>query len=209
MVRGKVHRASNAHHPPRSRSRAPNASTMRPRRARHPSACAHPPRGASGAKRTPAIASERSHVDLRLGERRLLECRYGASADAISTTANRATARWGAALDRAGRAFRSRWEFATLSFVTDSIGDRGIGGTPVGDPSAGGAEGPDPAIGAGITLLGIFLMGMGGARDAHYVFDVGMVTGVVGAGLFVLFVTLSAMKGRRPPKPPEAPHPQT
>ncbi len=58
-------------------------------------------------------------------------------------------------------------------------------------------ETPDPAIGAGITLLGIFLMGTGGARDAHYVFDVGVLTGVVGAGIFVLFVALSAMRLRK------------
>lgn len=51
-------------------------------------------------------------------------------------------------------------------------------------------------IGAGVTLFGIFLMGMGGARDAHYVFDVGVLTAVLGAGTFVLFVALSAMKQR-------------
>ncbi len=66
---------------------------------------------------------------------------------------------------------------------------------PLGAPK-GAAEGPDPAIGAGITLLGIFLMGTGGARDAHYVFDFGVLTGVLGAGLFVLFVALSAMRRR-------------
>jgi hypothetical protein len=91
-----------------------------------------------------------------------------------------------------------RPEFATLSSVTDSIGDHGNGAEPLHDPKDGRAEGPDPAIGAGITLLGIFLMGTGGARDAHYVFDVGVVTGVVGAGLFVLFVALSVMRGKRP-----------
>jgi hypothetical protein len=67
----------------------------------------------------------------------------------------------------------------------------------VGEGGDGHAEGPDPAIGAGITLLGIFLMGTGGARDAHYVFDAGVVTGVLGAAIFVLFVALSAMKQRR------------
>jgi energy-converting hydrogenase Eha subunit A len=85
--------------------------------------------------------------------------------------------------------------------VTDSISDPGVGGQHLGDekddPTRGSAEGPDPAIGAGITLLGIFLMGTGGARDAHYVFDAGVVTGVLGAALFVLFVALSAMKQRR------------
>jgi len=51
-------------------------------------------------------------------------------------------------------------------------------------------------VGAGITLLGIFLMGAGGARDAHYVFDFGVLLAVVGAVTFVLFVALSAMKQR-------------
>jgi hypothetical protein len=81
--------------------------------------------------------------------------------------------------------------------VTESISDHGVGNASAGDKAVdkmGAAEGPDPAIGAGITLLGIFLMGAGGARDAHYVFDVGVLTGVVGAGLFVLFVALSAMR---------------
>jgi hypothetical protein len=59
-----------------------------------------------------------------------------------------------------------------------------------------GGEGRDPVVGAGITLLGIFLMGAGGAWDAHYVFDVGVLLAVVGAITFVLFVALSAMKQR-------------
>jgi hypothetical protein len=84
--------------------------------------------------------------------------------------------------------------------VTDSVSDPGVGGQPLGEEKDGPqAEGPDPAIGAGITLLGIFLMGTGGARDAHYVFDAGVVTGVLGAAIFVLFVALSAMKQRRSP----------
>jgi hypothetical protein len=81
--------------------------------------------------------------------------------------------------------------------VTDSIGDEGVSGQPLGgeggDPPAL-ESGPDPAIGAGITLLGIFGMGVGGAADAHYFFDAGMVTAVLGAATFVLFVALSAMK---------------
>ncbi len=84
--------------------------------------------------------------------------------------------------------------------MTDSIHDHGVGGQPLdddGDGPGASAEGPDPAIGAGITLLGIFLMGAGGAREAHYVFDVGVVTAVLGAATFVLFVALSAMKQRR------------
>lgn len=81
--------------------------------------------------------------------------------------------------------------------MTDSIGDQG------GDGAGGGASadksGPDPVIGAGVTLLGILLMGLGGARDAHYVFNVGVLTAVLGAGTFVLFVALSAMKQRQGP----------
>lgn len=57
--------------------------------------------------------------------------------------------------------------------------------------------GPDPVIGAGVTLLGIFLMGVGGAWDAHYLFDFGVLTAVLGAILFVLFVTVTALKQRR------------
>ena len=81
--------------------------------------------------------------------------------------------------------------------MTDSISDPDLGGQPLGEGNEGpdhSAEGPDPAIGAGVTLLGIFLMGTGGARDAHYVFDLGVVTAVLGAATFVLFVALSAMK---------------
>jgi drug/metabolite transporter (DMT)-like permease len=63
--------------------------------------------------------------------------------------------------------------------------------------SSGEKAGPDPVIGAGLALLGIFLMGTGGARDAHYVFDVGVVIAVVGAIVFVLFVALSALQQRR------------
>jgi hypothetical protein len=77
--------------------------------------------------------------------------------------------------------------------VTHSIGeDAG----PQGNDDAGNL-GPDPVIGAGIALFGIFLMGTGGARDAHYVFDVGVLIAVAGAATFVLFVALSAMKQRR------------
>jgi hypothetical protein len=82
--------------------------------------------------------------------------------------------------------------------VTESISDPG---QPAASERNGrAAQGPDPVIGAGITLLGIFLMGTGGARDAHYVFDVGVLTGVLGAATFVLCVALSAMKQREAEK---------
>lgn len=54
--------------------------------------------------------------------------------------------------------------------------------------------GPDPVTGAGITLFGIFVMGIGGATNSHAVFDIGMFVAVAGAVLFVLFVALSAIK---------------
>ena len=75
--------------------------------------------------------------------------------------------------------------------MTDSISDPE---DKSGAHRASAGEGPDPAIGAGVTLLGIVLMGIAGARDAHYVFDAGVVTAVLGAATFVLFVALSAMK---------------
>lgn len=56
--------------------------------------------------------------------------------------------------------------------------------------------GPDPVIGAGVTLLGIFLMGIGGAGDMHYLFNAGTLVAVAGAVLFVLFVTLTALRQR-------------
>lgn len=58
-------------------------------------------------------------------------------------------------------------------------------------------------IGAGITFLGIFLMGTGGATTAHYVFDVGVLVALIGAATFVLFVTLSALRFPRGNTPPE------
>lgn len=61
-------------------------------------------------------------------------------------------------------------------------------------------QGPDPVVGAGVTLTGIFIMALGGARDLHYVFDVGVLVAVLGAGIFVLFVALSAMKMRQSAK---------
>lgn len=57
--------------------------------------------------------------------------------------------------------------------------------------------GPDPVIGAGIALLGIFLMGVGGAQGAHYLFNFAVLVAVLGAVLFVLFVAVTALKQRR------------
>jgi hypothetical protein len=91
--------------------------------------------------------------------------------------------------------------------VAPSIGDEGLGGDQAFEPEkkpgeaavryGGDKSGPDPVVGAGVTLLGILLMGTGGARDAHYLFDVGVATAVLGAATFVLCVALSALKQRR------------
>jgi hypothetical protein len=103
-------------------------------------------------------------------------------------------------------------EFAKTLFVTHPMG-QSAGSLQSGDaldadrPAQSSREdaGPDPVIGAGIVLLGIFLMAAGGARDAHYVFDGGVVLAVIGAIVFVLFVALSALKQRRVLAESEAP----
>jgi hypothetical protein len=59
------------------------------------------------------------------------------------------------------------------------------------------SSGPDPVIGAGLTLAGIFVMGVAGAADAHYAFNLGTLVACVGAVVFVLFVALSALKQRK------------
>ncbi|MEZ4313380.1 MAG: hypothetical protein R3F14_35610 [Polyangiaceae bacterium] len=53
-------------------------------------------------------------------------------------------------------------------------------------------------IGAGLTLAGIFVMGVAGAANAHYAFNVGTLIACVGAVVFVLFVAVSALRQRKP-----------
>lgn len=64
-----------------------------------------------------------------------------------------------------------------------------------------GRAGPDPVIGAAITFLGIFLMGVGGARDLSLLFDGGALLAGAGAAVFALFVALAAMRSREPGGP--------
>ncbi|WP_437568058.1 hypothetical protein [Sorangium sp. So ce542] len=73
----------------------------------------------------------------------------------------------------------------------------GVQGSGLSRATSENDVGPDPVIGAGIALLGIFLMGVGGAQGAHYLFNFGTLVAVLGAVLFVLFVTLTALKQRR------------
>ncbi|MFO0592000.1 MAG: hypothetical protein U0441_30920 [Polyangiaceae bacterium] len=70
------------------------------------------------------------------------------------------------------------------------------GTEPTHEPNAA-EKGPDPVIGAGITLLGIFVMGVAGAAGAHYAFNIGTLVACVGAVVFVLFVALSALRPRK------------
>lgn len=71
--------------------------------------------------------------------------------------------------------------------------------TETTEPTAGKGpdSAPDPVIGAAMTLLGIFIMGVAGAANAHYAFNVGTLVACVGAAVFVLFVALSALKQRK------------
>jgi hypothetical protein len=86
-----------------------------------------------------------------------------------------------------------------VTYPTSDEARGGAGSRPL-SPTPDKDVGPDPVIGAGVTLLGIFLMGVGGAWDAHYLFDFGVLTAVTGAVLFVLFVTVTALKQRRQPR---------
>lgn len=92
------------------------------------------------------------------------------------------------------------WYTGEVTTTSDQAG--GAPGSHADAPGTDRGEGPDPVIGAGVTLLGIFLMGVGGAWDAHYLFNFGVVIAVAGAILFVLFVTLTALKQRRADDPP-------
>jgi hypothetical protein len=85
--------------------------------------------------------------------------------------------------------------FSVMHPMSNEAG--GVGGREMAPTSSDHDVGPDPVIGAGIALLGIFLMGVGGAQNAHYLFNFGVLVAVLGAVLFVLFVTVTALKQRR------------
>lgn len=58
-------------------------------------------------------------------------------------------------------------------------------------------EPPDPALGITLVIIGIVTMGIGGAATWHYVFNIGSGIAILGAVLFVTFVTWStyALRG--------------
>lgn len=78
--------------------------------------------------------------------------------------------------------------------MSEASKESGSTGSTEAKPSE---QGPDPVIGAGMTLAGIFIMGVAGAANAHYAFNVGTLVACVGAVVFVLFVALSALKQRK------------
>lgn len=57
--------------------------------------------------------------------------------------------------------------------------------------------GPDPVVGVGLVILGVLIMGIAGAATAHYLFNIGTLIAIVGAVLFVTFVTFSSYKRSR------------
>jgi len=57
-------------------------------------------------------------------------------------------------------------------------------------------EGPDPVVGAGLVIVGILIMGIGGAATAHYLFNLGSVIAILGAVYFVAAVALSTYRDR-------------
>ncbi|NUO53234.1 MAG: hypothetical protein HOV80_30675 [Polyangiaceae bacterium] len=55
----------------------------------------------------------------------------------------------------------------------------------------------DPAVGIGLVILGIFVMGVSGAATWHYPFNIGTGIAILGAVLFVMSVTLSTLREKK------------
>ncbi len=73
---------------------------------------------------------------------------------------------------------------------------------PSPDPEKGRAakvkkEPPDPVIGIGLVVLGVLIMGIGGAATLHYVFNAGTAITIVGALVFVISVAMSSLGDRK------------
>jgi hypothetical protein len=86
-------------------------------------------------------------------------------------------------------------EFGRLSFVVaanDSKPTQSSNDDLERDP-----PGPDPVLGVGLVILGVFIMGVAGAATAHYIFNLGTLIAIVGAVIFVAFVTLSTYRQTR------------
>ena len=74
--------------------------------------------------------------------------------------------------------------------------DRGRGGSdaePDVTPSAGDrSPGPDPVVGVGVFVVGLFVMAVGGAANWHYVFNAGEGVLLLGAVMFLASVAITA-----------------
>jgi drug/metabolite transporter (DMT)-like permease len=55
----------------------------------------------------------------------------------------------------------------------------------------------DPIRGAGVAILGVVLMGTGGAVDSHLLFDIGIVVAIAGGLAFGALITLTARRLRK------------
>lgn len=58
-------------------------------------------------------------------------------------------------------------------------------------------DAPDPAIGIGLVILGVLVMGVGGAATLHYVFNIGTAIAIIGALVFLVAVGLASLKERK------------
>lgn len=55
----------------------------------------------------------------------------------------------------------------------------------------------DPAVGIGLVILGVLIMGVSGAATWHYPFNIGTGIAILGAVLFVMSVTLSTLTEKK------------
>ncbi len=86
-------------------------------------------------------------------------------------------------------------EFGRLSFVVAAYVSKPTQSS--NDDLERDPPGPDPVLGVGLVILGVFIMGVAGAATAHYIFNLGTLIAIVGAVIFVAFVTLSTYRQTR------------
>lgn len=64
---------------------------------------------------------------------------------------------------------------------------------PAGEPARTDA-GPDPVWGLGVFIVGLFVMALGGAQTWHWVFNIGETLLLIGAIVFLVCMTMTALK---------------
>lgn len=57
-----------------------------------------------------------------------------------------------------------------------------------------GPKGPDPVWGAGVFIVGLLVMGVGGAKTWHWTFNVGQGLLMIGSVWFLLAVALTSVR---------------